>query len=307
MKGIKNTNKKGYDFITDSETGELFGISRATGEVRKAAYIPVVEGTKCYDPESQEEYRAGKEQEQKKYLERAANLPLGGFYFTSCNESFKNISAESVTRLIYLSTFINYESNMLMKTERTPIKHNELQKLLRVSRATFYRFWEEVNPAYLTRDTEGNILINNNVFSKGATKKNFAHRKFYIKGVQKLYKSTPLSKHKQLGYLFKLLPFVNIEFNLLCWNPLETDLNEVELMSLTDFCQQIGYDIGHISRLLSIYNNIKFETTDNTVERFCSVVYDGLDRANAKIFINPHVLYSGSNYEKVEILGAFCS
>lgn len=40
-------------------------------------------------------------------------------------------------------------------------------------------------------------------------------------------------------------------------------------------------------------------------ERFLSIVGDGLDKGKHRLFINPRVLYSGSDYKQVAILGRF--
>ena len=102
-----------------------------------------------------------------------------------------------------------------------------------------------------------------------------------------------------------MLPYINIEFNLLCYNPLETELEKVQLMSLADFCAEIDYNVSNLNRLMQIYRKLRFEV-NGIQERFCSFSYDGIDRTQSTIAVNPHVLYNGSDYRKVEVLGAFC-
>lgn len=67
----------------------------------------------------------------------------------------------------------------------------------------------------------------------------------------------------------------------------------------------IHTDVLHINKLLAIYRDVRFDA-DGRQERFCAIAYDGINKAGAKICINPHILYCGSNYKQVEILGAFC-
>ena len=40
-------------------------------------------------------------------------------------------------------------------------------------------------------------------------------------------------------------------------------------------------------------------------ERFLSIVGDGLDKGSHRLYVNPRVLYSGSDYKQVAILGRF--
>ena len=102
-----------------------------------------------------------------------------------------------------------------------------------------------------------------------------------------------------------MLPFINIEYNMLCKNPLEENLDDVEVLTVKEFCEIIGYDYSQISRLANIYKQITFDVKGRQ-ERFCSFVTDGLDLANGQIFVNPRILYSGTDYVKVQVLGKFC-
>lgn len=299
---------QGYEYMTDEDTGKIMAIRRATGEITEVVlcYSPV--GTIFYTPESQELYKERKEQEQKKHLRRETNKPLGDFYFIPTSEQFTNIAPETVTRLIYLNSFVGYDDNKLMLTQRTPMKHRDLAEILNVSKSTITRFWKEVSPAYITESDSGLIFSNNIIFKRGSiknAKEYLQYQKIYINGVRKLYEATERNNHRQLGYLFKLLPFINLEYNMLCYNPLETDIEKIELVSIADFCKMIGYDIAHLNKLMSIYRSIQFDV-GGRYERFCAITYDGINKNNAKIFVNPHILYCGSDYNKVEILGAFC-
>lgn len=264
-------------------------------------------GTISYTPESQALYKLKKEENIKRQLRRC-NTELGNFYFMPTTEQFDNVSSETAIRLIYLNTYTKHNSNLLMLTERTPLKKSDLPRILGVSKSTAFRFWKEVSPRFLTENENGLLLTNTSVFKRGKIKTNSEHtyyQKIYVKGVRKLYQAASNSSHKQLGYLFKLLPFINIEYNLLCFNPLETNIEKIELLSMADFCSLINYDITHLDRLLWVYRNTFFEVGENK-ESFCAITYDGINRKNAKIFINPHILYSGTDYKRVEVLGAFC-
>lgn len=298
---------QGYEYIADESTGKTMVVRRSTGEISEAVNITVPYGSIIYTPESQERYKERKDQERRNELRRLTGKPLGSFYFVPASERFANIAPETVTRLIYLNTFVRYD-NKLMLTERTAMKRKDLAEVLNVSKSTVSRFWKEVSPAYITESDSGLIFTNNIIFKRGyiKTAKEFVqYQKFYIRGIRKLYEATERNNHRQLGYLFKLLPFINLEYNMLCYNPSETAIEKIELISIADFCKMIGYDIAHLNKLMYIYRSIQFEV-GGRYERFCAITYDGVNKNNAKIFINPHILYCGSDYNRVEILGAFC-
>ena len=166
-------------------------------------------------------------------------------------------------------------------------------------------FLDEVNPYYLSEIEDGTLTTNPDIFKRGKLQgQSEFYRRLYNKGIRTLYEKA-YKKSIHLGYLFKMLPFINIEYNMLCKNPLEENLDDVEVLTVKEFCEIIGYDYSQISRLANIYKQITFDVKGKQ-ERFCSFVTDGLDLANGQIFVNPRILYSGTDYVKVQVLGKFC-
>lgn len=306
----------GYEFFTDSNGGESFFIHRGTGEVIPPVTHTVPQGTFFVTPEQQEENRRRHEAAERRQFkedlrsyQRENHSSLGkDFYFLPTVETFDGISPEMVTRLIYLNTFLHLNSNRLMLTQRTPLSRDDLPKVLKVSRSTARRFWNMVSPKYVC-EAESGLVVNDKVFKRGKlnNKEHLQLMKFYIDGVRTLYTATDTGKHNRLGDLFKLLPFVNIEWNLLCYPEYaaEKDLDKIKLLSMAEFCRLIGYDVAHLNDLVSTYRGITFNVRGRK-ELFCSMIYDGVHNSEAKTCINPNILYSGSEPEKVKVLGALC-
>ena len=295
-----------YTYI--DQNGKKLAISNETGEVTETVSITVPIGTKYYTPESQRKWRDYQKFKEKNELRKIANDELGKFFFVQNNETFNTLLPQTVTRLIFLNTFINYGDNKLMLTKRTPMKRKDLSKVLGVSKAVVTGFWKEVSPEYIQEKDDGLIFTNTDVFIRRRLNQRGIYnpyQKFYIDGIRKLYQATDVTNHKHLGYIFKMLPFINLEYNVLCYNPLEPDLEKVKFMSLSEFCSAIDYDVSHLNRLFAIYKRIKFDVKESQ-EKFCAFAWDGLNRESAKIFVNPHILYNGTNYNNVELLGAFC-
>lgn len=188
------------------------------------------------------------------------------------------------------------------------MKKSDLPEVMGMSATTAFRFFKEVSPKYLQVDKNGNLSLSEQIFKRGQLGKGTesrAFQKIYIDMVRELYKGTPLSNHKELGYIFAMLPFVNIEYNVLCKNPYETDISNIEMMTVREFCEAIGHSFSTVERLRETYSKIGFYV-DGEVEQFCKFVSDGNDLDNAWIFVNPHVIYSGTDPEQVKTLGALC-
>lgn len=289
----------GYRYVDESHI-----LNENTGEIEEAIYVVAPYSTSFSTPEDKERKRKAKE----KRINHETNRWRGGekYFFIRSDISFGDVSPAMVTRLIYLSTYANYSDDTLMLTRKTKMKRSDLSDVIGLSKRHTANFWKEIYPIYVMENEDGTLVLNGEIFKRGRLKrKSFtAYQQFYDMGVRKLYEAVNGKYHKQLGYLFKLLPFINVEYNLVCHNPFETNIDKVELLSIAEFCRLIGFDISHIGRLLQVYNSVRFEVNGRQ-ERFCTMIYDGLNEYNAKICINPNVFYAGSNIGRIEVTKLF--
>lgn len=282
--------------------GLRYSLNHNTGEVKKLCNIEIEEGTKVriITPEQQEIIKS---KEQQKIYKADLYNELGDFYFIMNENKLGNLSPANATRLIYLCTYLNYDNEFMLNNIKE-MRKSDIKDLLKISKRSFYNFWNEINPTYIVED-KNKLKLNTKEINKGkTTSKKTSYRKLWIKQVQELYEATPISKHKHLGYVFQLLPFVNIEYNIVCQNQNERILDKIRPLTIKDFCDIIGYNPNQSARLIETYKNITFDFKGEK-EYFVSFVTNTGNLDEAKIFINPHVIYSGSNYKNVEILGAF--
>lgn len=251
-------------------------------------------------PAEQKKRRENREQKERRKL---FSNKLGGYVFVSvCNQ---NLSPATAARLIYLSTFLNYDG-IIYKTERTPMMRGDLSQIMMLSKSETYTFWGKVKNTFISEPEEGFLRFCDDFSFRGKMPKSLQQfQQFYIKSVQDLYKKTPTRKHKYLGYVFSLLQYINIEHNILCFNPTEKLLNDIRPITVNDFCRMIGYDIRNRARLLETYASITFPFEGKN-ERFCSFITDRGDIGKAMIIVNPHILYHGQDGEHVRKLGKFC-
>lgn len=283
---MDNTLQESSLVIVDENSGEI------VGRVKPGSIITTPE---------QIEARRNYNNRLKDYEKRKdANSNMGYFYFVFHEHQLGKISAKTVGRLIYLFTYLDYD-NRLMIGKNRQMKKSDLHDVLNISRKTADRFWEEVNQTYISENSMGLEMICNDVIRGKLDDKQRLYQKFYIKYIRELYHSVSRSNHKYLGYIYQLLPYINFEYNILCNKTLETNINDIEPLTLTELCDHIGYDKDNFYRLKRIYKSITFNV-DGHEEYFVSFVESG---NTVRAFVNPHIIYSGSNYEKVEILGAF--
>lgn len=104
-----------------------------------------------------------------------------------------------------------------------------------------------------------------------------------------------------------MLPYINYEWNTLCYNPSEKDKEKLktEAITILEFCDLIGYDKTKYKRLMNTYNEITFNI-NGSQQKFCAFVVQGTNLDDSHIIINPNILYSGTDKSKVEAYGIFC-
>lgn len=291
-----------------NEDGSAYAVNLKTGEVTDAIHALIPPGSAIITPEDFAAYNKRKRQQREFFLQKQVMGQLGKFCFLAINSSLNCLPPATAARLIYLSSYLRYGTDSLYVTQRTPMKVSDLQKVMGLSNSTIYRFLEEVCPSFLSADDNGDLHINTSVFRRGALPKKDglgAFQKVYIEAVRNLYRATPISNHKQLGYIFLMLPYINIQYNVLCKNPYETDIAHVEPLTVREFCNLIGHSYSTVARLREAYSRIRF-MVNGQQELFCAFVSDGSSLDDARIFVNPHVFYSGTDPERVEVLGHFC-
>lgn len=222
------------------------------------------------------------------------------------------LKASSITRIMFLSTYINYDG-ILMYNQRKVMDKKDMQSILKLSNGEFCYFYNEMLKSKIFIIKDNNYCLNHDLFKKGAISKNKIMNliqqdkyitRLYVDGVRTLYNKSTSRSHKTLSYLFQIMPYVNRQYNIVCLNPLEDNLDDIQCMSLGQFCDAINYNKHNVRQLRKMLFDPKFEFK-NKITSAIRLVSDDSNTLNDKIFINPCIYYAGDKWEKVEVLGKF--
>lgn len=280
----------------NEETGEISGAIDA-GTIR--------EGSQILSPEEVKRRHDYWEREQQRKQREKWRTNGQKYVFASVEHDYSILEPATLARLFYLSTYTGYERAKLCLTQKTPMRLQDLQDVLKLSARETINFLGAVEGKYVFKGEDDSLSIHPSLFVRGKLPVGDRYQRFFIEATRELYKKSTPRSHKHLGYVFQMLQYVNVEYNVLCSNPLETELDCIQFMSLDEFCLRIGYAVEHRSRLARCYGRITFAVGDHE-ERFCSFVTNGTDLSTARIFVNPNVVYRGNRWDEVKILGKFC-
>ena len=98
---------------------------------------------------------------------------------------------------------------------------------------------------------------------------------------------------------------LNTEYNILCSNPDEKNIDNIKSLKITEICGLLNYDKSQTGKFIDHITELMFES-DDYEQSLCSITqFNNSGKNNYRIFINPRIIYNGSNYKKVEILCTF--
>lgn len=226
------------------------------------------------------------------------------FYFASAQHDYTDIRPETAARLFYLAAYMTYGG--ALQSHRKAVRYEDLGDILGLCKSAVWKFWGEVGGKYIFLNENGELSVPNYIFHRGKISTDTKFQKIYMDSVRTLYELMPPRRKQYLGYAFQLVPHINTEYNILCHNIDETELDKIELLTVDEFCDAVGYGAENRDKLVRLYNNQLTFQIDGKKERFVSFVTNGLDLGSARIFVNPHVIYHGRVPNEVQILGKFC-
>ena len=260
--------------------------------------------TTLYSPLDKKNAEKRRKKEQQIKYRRIQIEDLGKFVLLRIQKIPTNISAATLGRLTMLATFINY-NNKLMLTEQTALRKKDFPKILNLSERATKAFIAEIKGKYLIEKSDGLYL--NKIYYRGENKKfkRDAKTKLFIKTIQSLYYHMKPSKHKFFGMIIQLVPYINTEYNILCSNPDEKNIDNIKSLKITEICGLLNYDKSQTGKFIDHITELMFES-DDYEQSLCSITqFNNSGKNNYRIFINPRIIYNGSDYKKVEILCTF--
>ena len=241
---------------------------------------------------------------------------LGGFitmYYVKNELLFNkvNISPASISRLIYIATYLDYndrQNGLLVHKNKynqlIPMDKKAMKQKLKLTDKTFSRFFKEVKDTSLIFEVEDKIYINPEYFTKGECEFDPGnYTRLYIKTTRELYEGTKVTSHKQLSYIFRLIPMAHYELNVICSNPEEQDLKKVNDLSLDEICELFNIDKSHRTKFKK--DMLKYYVTLEGCQYylFKYVLIEGYYSDHDYFALNPYIIYKGKNPQLVEDIG----
>lgn len=246
-------------------------------------------------------------QEQKVYLKREGEFSMiideyFGQYFFYFYNALKDIDIpyNMKTRFLYLSSFVQYRTGLLIDTDipnkTVVLKRKDLEAKMLLCPTEFRRTISALKKANLIIEEKKQFYINADYIIKGEiAKSSIDYARVFINGIKQLYRDCEATYHKKLFYLYALLPNINLKYNCVCENPTEEISENINTLDMKDICDLVGYNPNNAKRL---WNEMRSFKLDNKYVIATVIVGD-----KTFIKINPKVYYRGVTSQLDELKG----
>ncbi|WJH34279.1 winged helix-turn-helix domain-containing protein [Paenibacillus sp. CC-CFT747] len=217
------------------------GVSLETGEI--GFHIPYGSGIRWTTSKQREAFK------QKKGRERTPGRARE-FVFTDMVEIRAVIEVLNETdcgRLLFLQTFVERNTNRLVKGKK-PMSKRDLKDTLGLDDKSFRSFFDAM-ACYeiIISSSDGSYAINAQFHFSGKTDNTKVIKSFSTR-VRDLYRKYD---PRDLGFIYKLLPFVHYWTNTICRNPNELEIERIEALSKKEIAEITGMDESTVYRKIS--------------------------------------------------------
>lgn len=220
----------------------------------------------------------------------------GDFYFNYYDRLMNKIEPQYLTRLLYLSCFLDY-NNRLVKTignKHITISESELQHILKLSRTETYNTKTTLIENDLIRIVDDIIYINPDYCKKGDIIKNKRVEKvrMFEDSMKELYEMATKTEHKKLALLFQILPYINLRWNVVCKDTTEEIMENIH-----------PYTLKELAVILNQTNITRFKKSllELTVGNE-PVIFINENKHGQLLTVNPKVYYKGVDIEELRYL-----
>ena len=264
-----------------------------------------VAATQAYYNAIEAQRKQEEEKKQNKYFRKSQIDGLGSYVLLRVKKIPKpdELSAANLGRLIYLSTYCDY-NNRLMFNERTVMQRNNFDEIMNLSKSQTRQFISDMKKEGTLYIKDDAYYISNDFLYRGERREKHYTDKMmvFIKATRNLYQHLEPRNHKYFGILIQILPYVNRRFNIVCQKEdvNETDIDKIRCLTIVDICRILNYGESHYQDVLGALTGLFFSVDGYKQAAFSCVTYSsGNQWAGYMFIINPRLFYIGSDYNEV--------
>ncbi|MFZ7945676.1 hypothetical protein [Neobacillus sp. 19] len=217
-------------------------------------------------------------------------------FFESCKtmlELYPSLTQADLARLMFVGTYTGYRTGRLQHDNGAAIVKKALEKLVGISRNKFGEFYRKLIVEDILQEVGDELYVNPGVFYRGPIKETgyrlneYRHTRLFRKTVRDLYAKYTGRATAQLALIYAVLPFLNFDTNVVCFNPQEPNDDDIHPMNLENLAALLNYkDTYKLKRALE---SVKIDG-----QPVFWLPQNVNDKRQRRIIVNPRVVFAGS-------------
>lgn len=266
------------------------------------------------EQEARDKYKEKQEKIKQKLDEGNYIKQYYGSYYHFIYGNLSNYFGEGETmklnygcRYLRLACEMEYDTGKLVYSKPyKPLSEEQIIDSLKISEREWQRTRKYLEDngllRYEGRGRDKIFYLNHEVVLKGELPmkkinlKNLGVTRVFIHSYSYMYDNLEKKERNTLFYLARLLPFVSVEYNVICSNPFEEDIDNIEPLSTGQICEIMGIEPEHFSTVMSKLSKLK--VNENYV--LCKIVVG----EKSKYIMNPALFYQGNNRDSLKLIEA---
>jgi hypothetical protein len=198
--------------------------------------------------------------------------------------------------ILLLQPYLKWNTNVLIDDKENPLDEKGLAKALKVQPRTGKEVIKRlVQEDVLDHDNKGNYVMNNRYHFRKRLKGD--EKSVLIKTFFTSLKGLNL-KPAELGALYKLLPYVHYETNMICANPFEEYPQDIRFLNTKEIAELLKMDE---KKTINLLRELKKGGAVAETTKFVN------DRRTKYITLNPFIFYRQSGQPDASLCAMFLS
>ncbi|KMJ60458.1 hypothetical protein AB685_00430 [Bacillus sp. LL01] len=232
-------------------------------------------------------------------FERIKKRDRRHFTFThmrNIREITDNLPNKICGYVLSLQPYIKWESNVLVNADGNPLDEKQFAKALKVTPKTVKTVIAQlIQEDIVEQDDRGNYVMNNRYHFRKKLKGD--EESMVVKTFFSTLKAVKL-KPAELGALYKLLPYVHYETNMICANPFEEYPQDIRFLSGKHIAEMLGM---HEKKAIEVLRELKKAGAIAETTKFVK------DARVKYITLNPFIFYRKAGQPDASLIAMFAS
>lgn len=267
-------------------------VSLSTGE----RVNDVVELVTMDKKKRQEQYKQF--QQKRSRLRKLMERQCGNFYFYRYDKLLEQLDDDTATafRFLYLCACADKDGYFQKNSSRNCSSIDDFINIFDAGKDTIRRYMETlINNKLLFKEDNG-YKLNSIYYHTGKLPDEYKNNtiRTFNEAIKELYHASTPREHKMIGQILKLVPYINIYNNVLCWNIEETDKSKIQPLTFDD--------IRNIMRPKNKYNYEIMKKLEKLFVKGEPVLGNFSSVSEEQYIINPRVFYRGNDVNDLKAI-----